>query len=148
MRDSRAARLPVWARAFLKHSYLVALLRDRVLRDAEPARTDHGDAAVPGSHAKADARFLTALDLLTREAGDRLIGFYFVRVRDEKDEPPAERLVRQYASQRGMQVFANPADFDVHDYFTLDTHWNAAGHAKAARFLYREIKPALARMRQ
>jgi hypothetical protein len=39
MRDTRLARFPPWVRDLLKRSYVVALVRDRVLRDASEGAT-------------------------------------------------------------------------------------------------------------
>jgi hypothetical protein len=132
IRDGRVARIPAWLRHVLKASYTVAIVRDRIARDADDGRP-------AGTDLEARTKFLVALAMLWHEAGDRVVALYVVGDRSSSTVGPAETTVRAFAQGRGVPVLTNAGDFEARDYFRLDPHWTASGHEKVARFLHREL---------
>lgn len=132
IRDGRAAHLPAWLRRALKTSYLVAMVRDRIARDAE------GEPPV-GVSPEARAKFRDALTMLWHEGGSRIVALYVVGDRSASAGGPAEITIREFAADRGIPVLASPRDFEARDYLHRDPHWTASGHEKVARFLHREL---------
>jgi len=130
MRDNFMARMPVLVRRLLRNSYLVALIRDRLLDDAQTTVAHDSDA-------KPDNRkFLHALEMLHTAAGDRLLAFYFMGWPGQTAPLPTDELAMKFAATHHIAVFSNYQDFSSQEFLMLDPHWNRLGHQKAADYLY------------
>lgn len=143
LRDTPVAHWPPFARRWLKESYVVAVLRDRILRDAgEPAGDSPLTSAATAEAADqvtreqaGDARFTRALDLLFAAASGRPMAFHLIPARGQASDSHMDWLVRRWADEHGLPVIARYDAFDANDYFEHDGHWRPSGHAKAAAYL-------------
>ncbi len=133
LRNNLSAKLPPWVRRLIKSSYVIAFLRERLLRDEKrPASQLAQDAA-------ADQKFLRALDMLYDIAGNRLLGIYLIMDKDQASPSHMDKLIREFGSRRHVPILLNKEDFTLDDYFRYDPHWNVSGQAKAAQYLHRAL---------
>lgn len=137
IRDNVIAKLPPPIRKFLRTSYVVAFLRDRLLHDLPSAPSSSKGAEVWSP--SEDAKFLHSLEILRSAAGKSVLIFYLIYRNGQTSPTHMDQLVKTFSVRYGIPVLSNKGDFTAQDYFRLDGHWTPSGHAKAAHFLYRSL---------
>ena len=139
-RDNFVSRLPPALRTTIKQSYLIALLRDRLLRDADqagivqaqaPAQPLAATNAAPG-----DDRYTRALRFLRDAVGSTPMVIHLIPLEAQTGDSQMDRVVKQFAATAGWPVVQDYGAFTPADYFAQDGHWLPSGHAKAARYLH------------
>jgi hypothetical protein len=141
MRKSILAKFPPVALRWLKQSYLVAFLRDRLLRDID--RSIGKDTTQAENDAR-DEKFIRALDLLRQAAGDRLLIFYIISAPENEGKSVnvyshMDALVTKFAGWHGITVLSNGEELASEDFFPLNLHFNKQGHMKAAHYLHKAL---------
>ena len=143
LRDTAIAQWPAWARSWLKQSYVVALIRDRVLKDVPstpeadlPAALESPAPPSPSARSPKDARFLAALEMLRVASGNTPLFLHLIPRRGQAYPSPMDVMVQEFTNRHGIPVVLDYAAFSESDYFVHDGHWNVNGHAKAARALH------------
>jgi hypothetical protein len=146
MRDSRIAHMPAWVRRLIKRSYLVGLIRDRVLHDAPNPPDPAQDNREGPDAARYDAKFSRSLDMLWGAAGPRLIAIYRVYglsayAAHARPAPTRmDRLLARFATEHDIPILSNYDDFDPRtDFYSKNQHWNPSGHRKVAAYLHRQL---------
>lgn len=142
MRDNAVARLPPLLRSLIKESYFVAILRDRVLRDANApaAPAAHPEAMVgapgPAGVPATSPRFARALMFLREAAHSTPVVIHLISSRAQIIDSPMDSAVKQFAAGAGWPVVQEYGVFTGDDYFEQDGHWLPSGHTKAAQYLH------------
>jgi hypothetical protein len=138
-RDNLVMHWPPLLRRLVKTSYLVGFVRDRLLRDTEQVKSAGRQDNVSDPFPASDRRFVRSLEMLRAAAGDRRLVFYIIQSREQVEPSRMDRLIREFAGRHSIPVLFNGQDFSMQDTFTFETHWNASGHAKAARYLHASL---------
>lgn len=136
-RDNMVMHWPPVLRRLVKKSYLVGFVRDRLLHDIDRGVGPRASGQINGTDSlqAPDEKFVRALDMLRDAAeGTRLV-FYIIPARDQGAPSRLDGLIREFAERNSIPVLFNGQEFSSDDTFTFETHWNASGHAKAARYL-------------
>lgn len=147
LRDNRVARLPPRLRSLIKESYIVAMVRDRLLKDAdEPTNRDApsapatAPAAAPTAAAtvtsESDRRFTRSLTLLQEAARSTPVAVHLIPAKAQRTDSHMDGLVKQFAGTAGWPVVQDYGAFGPHDYFAQDGHWVPSGHLTAAKYLH------------
>jgi hypothetical protein len=146
MRDNAVARLPPLLRTLIKESYFVAILRDRLLKDADaPPAPEAGPVATGGVPSADQApagypRFAQALQFLREAAHSTPVVIHLIPSRAQIADSPMDRTVKQLAAGAGWAVVQEYGAFTAKDYFEQDGHWLPSGHTKAAHYLHDALK--------
>ena len=135
IRDTLFARLPPSLLRLIKRSYLVGLLRDRLLHDVPSV---HESDVANVDHLARERKFLRSLGMLADVAGEKLLAFYLI-ANPGHTGSRMDELTIQFAAERGVPVLSNFEDFSSEDLIGLDHHWNKQGHVKAAGYLYQAL---------
>jgi hypothetical protein len=145
MRDNAVARLPPLIRSLIKESFFVAILRDRLLRDADGAPTVSAPATAPASAAAVaavpgDSRFALALKFLREAARGTPVVVHLISSKGQLADSPMDTIVKHFAADARWPIVQEYGVFSSTDYFELDGHWLPSGHAKAARYLHAALE--------
>ena len=138
MRDTMLAKLPPLVARLLKNSYLVGLMRDRILKDAEKEVGGTTTNVMP----QEIPRLKRSLALLSEAAQGRPIRFHLIAYPAQRELSPMDKAVLEFGGSHGIPVIYSYQDFTSREFFHFDPHWNRLGHEKAAAYLY----PALLRL--
>lgn len=143
LRDNRVARLPPPLRTLIKESYLVAIVRDRLLRDADapPAVLLADPSRASASHVEtamklANDRFTQALKFLREAARSTPVVIHLIPLMGQTADSNMDGIVKQFAAEAGWPVVQEYGVFAPSDYLEQDGHWVASGHMKAAQYLH------------
>lgn len=149
LRDNRVARLTPALRTLLKESYVVAILRDRWLKDVgEAAAAEVTTPPPPAAPAApvaaaptlADRRFTRALTFLREAARGTPVVIHLIPFKAQTTDSHMDDVVKAFAAAERWPVVQEYGALAPGDYFEQDGHWIAAGHAKAARYLHLSLE--------
>lgn len=140
LRDNFVTQLPPQLRLLIKESYVVAVVRDRLLKDAE------AQAVVPAAVAPAaaiaidtgadDRRFTLALEFLQSAAGTTPVVLHLIPFKGQTTDSYMDTAAKAFAARTGWTTAQDYRAFSDSDYFTHDGHWLRSGHEKAATYLH------------
>ncbi len=144
MRDNAVARLPPSMRSLIKESYLVAILRDRLLRDTEapPEAQAQAPASSPSVTipSSSDPRLAQAFKLLKEAARSTPVVIHLISSKAQVADSPMDTMVKQFAADAGWPIVQEYGVFSTSDYFEQDGHWLPSGHTKAAHYLHSALE--------
>jgi lysophospholipase L1-like esterase len=141
LRDNFVTQMPPQLRMLIKNSYVVAILRDRLLKDAEAQAVVGAVAATPaptgpGATEPTDRRLMRALEFLQTAARTTPIVLHLIPFKGQMDDSYMDTTAKAFAAGAGWATAQDYRAFDDSDYFTHDGHWLQSGHEKAATYLH------------
>lgn len=132
--------LPMWLIRFLKRSYLIGFIRDRLF-EKEVGKTN---TSIPFNcdidSNKDFRRFTASLDILKEYSGSLIL------VTIGSDESYYE-CVKAYTELNNL-LYINIPDFDSSYYWKNDGHYNQKGCLKAAKIIYKAISAEIIRIEE